>query len=58
MEKKKIFKVDCIIADQTNSIKLVLWEELINQVDCGENYLFRGLLIIILKSINGATIIE
>lgn len=40
---KEIFKVDCIIADQTHSIKLVLWEEVINQVDCGKSYLFRGL---------------
>ena len=40
---KEIFKVDCIIADQTHSIKLVLWEEVINQVDCGKKYLFRGL---------------
>ena len=40
---EEIFKVDCIIADQTHSIKLVLWEEVINQVDCGKSYLFRGL---------------
>lgn len=41
--KKEIFKVDCIIADQTHSIKHVLWEEVINQVDYGKSYLFRGL---------------
>jgi len=40
---KKIFEVDCIIADQTHNVKLVLLEEVINQVHCGKSYLFRGL---------------
>lgn len=60
---KEIFKVDCIIADQTHSIKLVLWEELINQVDCGKSYLFRGLTTRVFDyvkylSTSEATIIE
>ena len=60
---KKIFKVDCIIADQTHSIKLVLWEELINQVDCGKSYLFRGVTTRVFDDVkylstNEATIIE
>ena len=60
---KEIFKVDCIIADQTHSIKLVLWEEVINQVDCGKSYLFRGLTTRVFDyvkylSTSEATIIE
>ena len=60
---KNIFKVDCIIADQTHSIKLVLWEELINQVDCGKSYLFRGVTTRVFDDVkylstNEATIIE
>lgn len=60
---KKIFKVDCIIANQTHSLKLVLWERLINQVDCGKSYLFRGITTRVFDdlkylSTNEATIIE
>ena len=39
---KKIFKVDCVVADETDSIKLVLWEKLIDEVECGKSYLFKG----------------
>ena len=61
--EKEILKVDCIIADQTHSIKLVLWEEVINQVDCGKSYLLRGLTTRVFDyvkylSTSEATIIE
>lgn len=51
------------LADQTHSIKLVLWEEVINQVDCGKSYLFRGLTTRVFDyvkylSTSEATIIE
>ena len=60
---KQIFKVDCIIADQTHSIKLILWEEIITQVDCGKSYLFRGLTTRVFDNVkylstSEATIIE
>ena len=60
---KQIFKVDCIIADQTHSIKLILWEEITTQVDCGKSYLFRGLTTRVFDyvkylSTSEATIIE
>ena len=31
------YKADCIVADQTNSIKLVLWEEAIDKVNAGKS---------------------
>ena len=38
---KRLMKVDCVIADETDSIKLALWEELIDKVECGRSYVFR-----------------
>ena len=32
------YKTDCIVADETNSIKLVVWEEDIDKVDAGKCY--------------------
>jgi hypothetical protein len=60
---KKIFKVDCIIADETDSIKLVLWEELISQVESAKSYLFRGVTSRVFDDVkylstNDSTIIE
>ena len=36
----KQVKVDCVIADETDIIKLALWEELIDKVECGRSYVF------------------
>lgn len=42
---KQLMKADCIIADNTESIKLVLWQDLINKVECGKTYLFQDLKV-------------
>ena len=42
---KQLMKVDCMIADTTDTIKLVLWEDLIDKVDCGKSYLFQAVKI-------------
>ena len=60
---KQIMKVDCIVADHTNTIKLVLWEEHIDKVDCGKTYLFKTVKIRIFDdtkylSTNQSTTIE
>ena len=34
-EEKTSYKADCIVADETNLIKLVLWEEAIDKVNAG-----------------------
>ena len=32
------YKADCIVDDETNSVKLVLWEETIDKVKAGKSY--------------------
>ena len=32
------YKLDCIVVDETNSVKLVLWEETIDKVKAGKSY--------------------
>ena len=59
----KQVKVDCVIADETDSIKLALWEELIDKVECGRSYVFRGVTIRVFDdtkylSTNESTILE
>lgn len=36
--EKTRYKADCIVADETNSVKLVLWEETIDKVNTGKSY--------------------
>ena len=38
-------KVDCIVGDHTESIKIALWEDMIHKVDCGKSYLFRSVTV-------------
>ena len=35
-------KTDVIVADHTNSAKLVLWEDIIDKVDSGKSYQFNN----------------
>ena len=42
---QRLMKVDCIIADHTESIKLALWEDMIHKVDCGKSYLFKSVTV-------------
>ncbi|KXJ05367.1 uncharacterized protein LOC110236237 [Exaiptasia diaphana] len=42
---KKIYKTDCLVADNTNSMKLVIWEDLIDQIHAGESYHIKNLTI-------------
>ena len=37
--------VDCIVADHTESIKLALWEDMIQKVDSGKSYLFKRVAV-------------
>lgn len=41
-EKAK-YKSDCLIADETNSVKLVLWEGIIDKIHAGKTYHFKQL---------------
>ena len=41
-EKAK-YKSDCLIADETNSVKLVLWEGIIDNIYAGKTYHFKQL---------------
>ena len=43
-EKRK-YKADCLIADQTDSVKLVLWENIIDQIHAGKTYHFKHLRV-------------
>ena len=42
---QRLMKVDCIIADHTESIKLALREDMIHKVDCGKSYLFKSVTV-------------
>ena len=39
------YKVGCITADETQSMKLVLWENTINKVTTGKSYLLKHLKV-------------
>lgn len=39
------YKVDCIVADTTQSMKLVLWNNTVDQVQTGKSYLFKHLTV-------------
>ena len=43
--KKTICKSECIVADSTDSIKLVLWESIIDKVNAGNSYKFQNVTI-------------
>lgn len=45
MAKKTICKSECIVADSTDSIKLVLWESIIDKVNAGNSYKFQNVTI-------------
>ena len=42
---KQLRKVDCLIADQTASIKVTLWENAIHAVSSGKTYIFTDLKV-------------
>lgn len=42
---KQLKKVDCLIADQTASIKVTLWEDAIDAVSSGKTYIFTNLKV-------------
>ncbi|PFX16111.1 hypothetical protein AWC38_SpisGene19638 [Stylophora pistillata] len=44
---QKLKKVYCIVADHTESIKLALWEDMIQNVECGksESYIFKSVIV-------------
>ena len=44
-DDKTRYKVDCIVADDTGSIKLVLWENAINAVNAGKSYRFENVKV-------------
>ena len=39
---KTYYKVECMVADCTNSIKLILWEDIIDKVSAGKSYLLQN----------------
>lgn len=45
MTKKTICKSECIVANSTDSIKIVLWESIIDKVNAGNNYKFQNVTI-------------
>ena len=49
-EKAK-YKTDCLIADETNSVKLVLWESIIDKIQAGKTYNFRNLKVSIFDDV-------
>ncbi|CAB4002218.1 Hypothetical predicted protein [Paramuricea clavata] len=60
---KTKYKVDCLIADATESIKIALWEDGIDKVSTSKNYHFRNLMVRIFDdnkylNTNEGTIIE
>ena len=42
---KQLRKVDCLIADQTASVKVTLCEDAIHAVSCGKTYIFTNLKV-------------
>ena len=60
---KTKYKVDCLIADATESIKIALWEDAIDKVSTSKSYRFRNLTVRIFDdnkylNTNEGTIIE
>ena len=47
--KKTKYKSDCIVADATQSMKLVLWEDAIDKVQVGKSYHLQNLKVKIHK---------
>ena len=39
---KTYYKVECMIANRTNAIKLILWEDTIDKVSAGKSYLLQN----------------
>ena len=57
------YQVDCIVADVTGSVKLVLWEEMIDKIHSGKSYHIQGLTVRIFDDIkfvntNEATVVS
>ena len=42
---KTYYKVECMVADRTNSIKLILWEDTIDKVSAGKSYLLQNVTV-------------
>ncbi|XP_048580147.1 uncharacterized protein LOC116605201 isoform X2 [Nematostella vectensis] len=42
---QQLKKSDCIIGDEHSTIKLTLWEDLIDRVECGKTYTFKNVRI-------------
>ena len=42
---KTYYKVECMVADCTNSIKLILWEDTIDKVSAGKSYLQQNVTV-------------
>ena len=60
---KTKYKVDCLIADATESIKIALWEDAISKVAISKSYYFQNLTVCIFDNnkylnTNKATIID
>ena len=45
IKEKPKYKVDAFIADQTETIKIVLWEDIISKVNIGKTYHFKNLTV-------------
>ena len=43
--EKTYYKVECMVADHTNSIKLILWEDTIDKVSAGKSYLLQNVTV-------------
>ena len=44
-EERTRYKADCIVVNETNSVKLVLWEEAIDKVNAGKFYHINTILL-------------
>ena len=45
IKERSSYKSDSLIADHTDSIKLVLWENIVDRTHAGKSYHFRNLKV-------------
>ena len=44
-KERKLYKADLIITDETNSVKLIVWEEMIDKLNVGDSYHLKNLTV-------------
>ena len=56
--EKTYYKVECTVADRTNSIKLILWEDTIDKVSAGKSYLLQNVTVCSFVNTNETTVVQ